>query len=198
MERFKGKSLRFANTSEGLLTLAQMAYRIYHKKDVNYEKIVQALSDVMDQMFVAWVMRNTNDDDWKNNRLISAFIYDLIQNISNSSFDIAKAIAANGYCTDHFRRLFKKETGTTPTKYLIRLRIDTARKLLEQEYIFGTMIKEIARLSGFADPLYFSKLFKDKVGLSPSDYTGVAGTKVYRKEPDNINGEIISIASNPK
>jgi AraC-like DNA-binding protein len=33
-----------------------------------------------------------------------------------------------------------------------------------------TQIKNIAKLSGFSDPLYFSTVFKQKMGVSPKDY----------------------------
>ena len=33
-----------------------------------------------------------------------------------------------------------------------------------------TSVKEISQLSGFSDPLYFSKAFKKNNGISPSEY----------------------------
>ncbi|MFA5101493.1 MAG: AraC family transcriptional regulator [Candidatus Omnitrophota bacterium] len=160
----------YSDEENRFFTLAQMAYRVYHKKDDNYEKIVQALSGAMYQLLAGWTVCGSKSDRREKDHDIDAFIYELILNISNSAFDMAGAVAASGYCADHFRRRFKEETGTTPTEYLIRMRIDNARKLLEQQRTSGAMIKEIARLSGFSDPYYFSRLFKSKIGVSPSYY----------------------------
>ena len=45
------------------------------------------------------------------------------------------------------------------------IRIENACALIEKEH---DCVKEIAFLCGFNDPLYFSKIFKKKMGISPS------------------------------
>ncbi len=67
----------------------------------------------------------------------------------------------------HFSRLFKQETGTTPTGYLIRIRIDKARKLLSSTAKNAT---EIAFICGFASTAHFSGTFRKLVGISPLRY----------------------------
>ena len=67
----------------------------------------------------------------------------------------------------HFLKLFKECNGTTPQNYLISCRIENAKRLLtETDY----SIRHIAESVGFADALYFSKVFKKNVGLTPSEY----------------------------
>ena len=62
----------------------------------------------------------------------------------------------------HFRRLFQEATGVAPHQYLLNLRLNHAKRLL------GTWpVSEVARRVGFNDPLYFSRIFKKKVGVSP-------------------------------
>lgn len=67
----------------------------------------------------------------------------------------------------HFSMLFKKKTTHSPMDYLIELRIEKAR-----EYLDNSMLKinEIARITGFDDPYYFSRIFKKTMGLSPYNY----------------------------
>ncbi len=76
-----------------------------------------------------------------------------------------------------FRKMFKLYTGMAPQQYLIQLKIEKAKLLLND---LNKSIKEIAYELNFEYPLNFSKLFKEKVGLSP---------KQYRKKFVTVNGE---------
>ena len=67
----------------------------------------------------------------------------------------------------YFSRLYKDETGINFIEQLTHVRLENAKKLLEQ----GTYsIKEICFMSGYSDPNYFSRLFKKHLGVSPSVY----------------------------
>ena len=66
--------------------------------------------------------------------------------------------------------MFKKETGLTPLQYLTDRRLENAASTLST-YLGKGNISETARLCGFGDPLYFSRLFKKKYGVSPRSYT---------------------------
>lgn len=65
----------------------------------------------------------------------------------------------------HFLRLFKRLTGVTLSHYINALRCERARQLLEQgEY----KIKEAACLCGFSNLSYFSRTFRQHIGMLPS------------------------------
>ena len=66
----------------------------------------------------------------------------------------------------HFIRLFKRIYGFTPHQYLIRVRVDKAKELLEQDY----PVEEVCALVGFESVSSFSALFKRRNGISPSLY----------------------------
>ncbi len=69
----------------------------------------------------------------------------------------------------HLTRLFQKNYGDSPINYLIRMRIDYARKLL----LLGgkdLSISEIAAEAGFNDSNYFDRQFKKISGMSPLQY----------------------------
>lgn len=62
---------------------------------------------------------------------------------------------------------FKEEVGIGISDYLNNIRIQQARKLFdEQDY----MIYEVAEKVGFASSQYFSKMFKQVLGLTPNEY----------------------------
>ena len=70
----------------------------------------------------------------------------------------------------YLTRAFKEAFGVSPGRYVLDLRISSARKLLEEE---PTMeIKEIAAELGYSDQCYFSRAFRRMVGMSPLEYRG--------------------------
>jgi AraC-like DNA-binding protein len=69
-----------------------------------------------------------------------------------------------------FRKTFKKYTGLSPMQYHTALRMKQAIYLLTNTDL---SIKEISFNLGFCSVFYFSKLFKEKTGKTPSDYRRV-------------------------
>ena len=61
----------------------------------------------------------------------------------------------------------KKETGKTTTEHLQLHLIEEAKNILLQPH---KSISEVAYELGFEYPQYFSRLFKKKEGISPSEY----------------------------
>ena len=66
----------------------------------------------------------------------------------------------------YFFRLFKKALGISPGEYLMNLRIEKAKVLLNNHI----KIKDIPSLIGVSDVYYFTKLFKKCTGMTPSAY----------------------------
>lgn len=66
-----------------------------------------------------------------------------------------------------FSRRFRRATGYSPIDYVHLLRIEKAKKMLE---VSDTTIENIGFEAGYADPASFRRMFKRKVGLTPSTY----------------------------
>lgn len=64
-------------------------------------------------------------------------------------------------------RLFKDITGSSPQEYLLDYRIRRACTLLKET---GLPVNDIARSVGYDDALYFSRLFKQRKGRTPTQY----------------------------
>lgn len=100
---------------------------------------------------------------------VLAVINDIVHNYMDSNYDLNAYLHSLPFSTDYLKKLFKRETGVTPLQYLINRRLEDAASNLAVQC--GTAdISETARLCGFKDPLYFSRLFKRKYGVSPSHY----------------------------
>lgn len=67
----------------------------------------------------------------------------------------------------HFKRRFKSATGETPLNYLQKLRIDSAKNMLEEK---SKSIDEITYSIGYENSSTFRKLFKKYTGISPREY----------------------------
>lgn len=76
-------------------------------------------------------------------------------------------IAENMYLSPFYiSKIFKSETGDTPIRHLINIRLEKARELLGNGY--DGSIQEVAALVGYDDAYHFSKLFKKRYGITPS------------------------------
>ena len=100
-----------------------------------------------------------------NSRISTALRY--IEKHYNDPLDV-RYLAELCYLSEpHFFRIFKNETGTTPIALRNKLRIERAKSLLSDG---ECQIGEIASMLGFESIYYFSRAFKNAVGISPLEY----------------------------
>lgn len=78
--------------------------------------------------------------------------------------DIADHLSIN---RSYLHRLFKSVTGVSIQSYLLDYRIRQSCILLRTTDL---SVRSIAHMVSYADPLYFSRLFRQKMGQSPSEY----------------------------
>ncbi|GGG02387.1 response regulator [Paenibacillus abyssi] len=64
--------------------------------------------------------------------------------------------------------LFNRDTGETFANYLIQYRVNIAKKIMQSSQYL--MVREVASMVGYSDPAYFSRIFKNITGMSPSEY----------------------------
>ena len=99
--------------------------------------------------------------------VVDAILDQILANVGNSAYELDAFLRSLPFSYDYLRKLFQKETGVTPHQYLQEQRLQQAAELL---LIRGGSIAETARLCGFREPLYFSRVFKKRFGVSPSRY----------------------------
>lgn len=103
----------------------------------------------------------------KANICISTIIEITEEHFSDAQLSIATIAEQLGYNAKYLSHIFKKETGMGYTEYLQMYRIKYAISLFENGI---DSIKNVALLSGYTDPLYFSTVFKKKIGTPPKNY----------------------------
>ena len=72
-----------------------------------------------------------------------------------------------GMSTHYFSELFKQSVHVSPHQYVLRRRIERARKLLADSRV---TVLEAAVRSGFSDQSHFTKIFRRIVGVTPTGY----------------------------
>lgn len=102
-----------------------------------------------------------------NDFLIETILKQIKENFSDSSLNLTKLSKDLGYNSKYISRIFREKTKITFSEYLTNTRIQHAMFLMDHGI---TAIKNVALLSGYKDAFYFSNVFKNIVGISPSEY----------------------------
>lgn len=130
-----------------LSTLLKYANRFYERQFINRKELSTSLLEQFNEQLSQYVASG----QLKENGIPS--IEEIANNMSVSQ----------RYLSD----TLKKETGKTTTEHLQLLLIDEAKNMLLQPH---KSIAEVAYELGFEYPHYFSRLFKKKEGVSPTEY----------------------------
>jgi len=102
-----------------------------------------------------------------NNSFKTERAIDIInQKFENRDLRIKELADACNMTNVTFSRLFKLEHGISPQAYIKKFRINVAKQMLESQ----STVQEIAYAVGFEDAGYFSKAFKEIVGITPTQY----------------------------
>jgi AraC-like DNA-binding protein len=99
----------------------------------------------------------------------------IIDSRFNETIDFQQLADSLYISPSYLRQIFKQSTGESPLNYLIRRRLDMASELLK---ITDLPIGEIARRVGLDNAYYFSRIFRKRLGMTPSAYR-----KQVKKQP---------------
>ena len=111
------------------------------------------------------VMPACPENDVHSNILqIKKYIDSHYQDPSLSLDKISKKFS---YHKKYISAVFKKQVDLTICQYINTIRLQNACSLMEKNI---TCIKDISYMCGFSDPLYFSKVFKKQIGISPKQF----------------------------
>lgn len=179
--RFKAKMNKIS--AEKLLDITE---EILDKLIINYERIIefdmkefQALREPLQYQNAAiyyevlenWIRkmqrRITEEfDDYKNKEKINNAIKYIKENYKS---DLNMAVVSNSISMNYslFSLNFKQYTGMNFVNYLKKIRIDEAKKLLEET---DEKVIHISQMIGYENEKHFMKIFKSISGVSPSEY----------------------------
>ncbi|OGO88009.1 MAG: hypothetical protein A2Y15_03290 [Clostridiales bacterium GWF2_36_10] len=114
---------------------------------------------------------NDYNDAYKNHRLLEPAVEYMRTKYSDFNISVSYLANLSGVSEAYFRRQFEQAFGMSPVKYLKKLRIDCAQRLLETGFY---SVGEVAFRSGFASTSYFCTQFRINCGVTPHEYTEMA------------------------
>lgn len=152
-----------SDTSKDFYTVLKLTYRYYHQLPPNHpvnlaftESIVSFLNSMIKQ-----------SNAYNTTQVI---INEIINCYTDANFDLDKAYELVPLSKEHVRKLFIKQHGVSPTKFLKQKRLALAKQLLSRKDDGYLRINEIAFSCGFNDPAYFCRTFKKETGVAPEQY----------------------------
>jgi AraC family transcriptional regulator len=84
-----------------------------------------------------------------------------------SDVDLETLAGESGYSRSHFLRMFQAATGYTPHRYLLQLRLERAQELMRRR---ATSLIDIAADCGFSSQAHMTKVFRQLLGMTPTQY----------------------------
>ena len=103
----------------------------------------------------------------KRNQTFATITAYILEHYTDPALSVADMAAHAGISEVHLRRLFQAGGNGTPIAYLHWVRLEKAKNMLRSS---NYSIAEIAQAVGYEDPYYFSRLFREKIGSTPSQY----------------------------
>jgi two-component system response regulator YesN len=155
--KLKFISLQHFQSSYALEVVDQSIYKA--------ETIFQ-LKETMSDFFAEYIsLMNTINKQPKRSEILKAQKF--ILNNLHKKISLAEVADHLHLNASYFSRLFKKETNENFVEYVMRLKMDRAKDLLDQS---DKTIEEVSDLLGFESKSYFIKTFKNYAGMAPFEY----------------------------
>lgn len=83
-------------------------------------------------------------------------------------------VRLSGYSREHLSRSMKRYLGVTPSEFLCGLRLDHAAGLLR---LTSMPVLDVCMASGFENPAYFHRRFREKFGMTPGRFRAAVNWK---------------------
>ena len=106
---------------------------------------------------------NSTDND---KEFVDKATHIIVENLSDSEFSIDRLCREMAMSRTLFYVKLKSYTGKSPQDFIRIIRLERASALLRS----GRNVSDVAALTGFDNPKYFSTVFKKYFGISPSKY----------------------------
>jgi AraC-like DNA-binding protein len=123
--------------------------------------------DLAAESMLLYTLSRFSADSVEKSSIVTKMIEISEERFNDSALSLNALAEELGYNSKYISHSFKDKMGIGYAEYLRNLRIKYAVSLFDHGI---DSVKNVAILSGFSDPLYFSTVFKNTVGLSPKEY----------------------------
>lgn len=135
---------------------------------------LEALSESLHKILIAMETESDELDSYRstNSRLDQKSICQLLETYLQENYQQEVSFQELGekfgFTPEYLGKIFKKYSGETPSKYLTKLRMNEAKRLLLGNP--DMEIQMVGELVGYKDGFYFSRAFKSYTGIQPSEF----------------------------
>jgi AraC-like DNA-binding protein len=142
------------------------ALRVYQLHNKYMRLVVDDLNrtSTVDNNMV--ITNNQEESDDESNQFITKATKIVVDNISDSDFNIDRMCREMAMSRTLFYVKLKSYTGKSPQDFIRIIRLERAAQMLRN----GSQVTDAASMTGFDNPKYFSTVFKKYFGISPSKY----------------------------
>jgi two-component system response regulator YesN len=160
-----------------ILVLASHAMRIDNPSEVcfNYTSHVNELMGYNGDQLMEWAFQSfivitgyvkpINSIDYSN-KIVQA-TKEYLETHYADDISLENVAEQVNISPQYFSKLIKKTTGFNFIDWLSMLRVKKAKELLTNS---NFTVKEVCFMVGYKDPNYFSRIFKKRIGITPSEY----------------------------
>lgn len=157
-----GEHMSLCNIFTNIMTELQL-------KNFNFQDICNSYFDIM----LKSIQRLKNDQE---TNIAQGYIIDnLILQLHlsyNQDWSIDKMAEFCKMSPSRFAHVFKERKKVSAKRFLLNIRLNKAKDFMLNSHL---TIKQVSSLIGFEDALYFSRVFKKEVGLSPRQFIKIRG-----------------------
>ena len=145
--------------------------RLLQKVIYTYFQNKESLTTIeLNNLLVSFLLHVIHAGEKASDRGYSERITKIIRYIDENLFETLELEFLAGKCNlseSRFKHLFKEETGMPPSEYITRKKVEKAQEMMKDP---DYSVKDIAYDLGFSSPAYFSTVFRQYVGDSPTAY----------------------------
>ena len=127
----------------------------------------QETIDVSAESVLLYVFSRLSSTNLAQNDVLQKIILFIEEHFHEPDLSIGQISSEIGYSDKYISHFFKSKMNVSYSEYLRSIRFKYAISLFENGI---SSIKNVAYLSGFSDPLYFSNAFKKAIGCSPKEF----------------------------
>jgi len=160
---------RFSGNSEYHAELTESLERIAKAYPEQTDAAKLEISSSLFRLFSVFLRAGIVQKDWHSstNYIRIRPVTEYIEQNFHRKITISELSGLLNVCDDHCIRLFKTALSKTPSEYIIDVRLRHAMKLLSEREETVQMISEKC---GFTTVSYFSKMFRERLGMTPSEF----------------------------